>query len=285
MTAHTYMVGASEGGIVTTLLIERHPELFSAGLAACGPIGDFPAQINYWGDYRALFNYFFPGVIPTDTISPTYMLPDVINHWDDKYKPAVTAAITSHPDLAQQLIRTSKAPVGPLTAATTALSTTLDVMWYNVFATNDGIQELGGNPFDNTHRWYYGSSNDLRLNLLVQRFKADPAAVHEYAELPDLGEPDAPAGDAAHHRRRHHSLLARVSCTASRRTSAALDASRRSPSMPTVTATLPTGELLGSFGLMVLEATGHAPAGIPTADISGRPSGGERGRGPLPTLA
>jgi hypothetical protein len=38
---HTYLTGASEGGLITTLLIEQSPTLFSAGLATCGPIGSF----------------------------------------------------------------------------------------------------------------------------------------------------------------------------------------------------------------------------------------------------
>jgi poly(3-hydroxybutyrate) depolymerase len=37
-----YLVGASEGGIITALALEQHPDVFDAGLAACGPIGDFP---------------------------------------------------------------------------------------------------------------------------------------------------------------------------------------------------------------------------------------------------
>ena len=44
--------------------------MFSAGVAACGPIGDFPYQINYFGDARVTFNYFFPGVIPGDPFDP-----------------------------------------------------------------------------------------------------------------------------------------------------------------------------------------------------------------------
>src|SRR5207244_5049588 len=77
----------------------------------------------------------------------------------------------------QQLLRTSKAPVDPANPTTTALSSTLDLMWYNVFATNDGITELGGHPYSNFGRWYWGSSDDLRLNLRVPRFAADPAAL------------------------------------------------------------------------------------------------------------
>ena len=30
-----YVIGASEGGLITTLLVERHPEVFTAGMAVC----------------------------------------------------------------------------------------------------------------------------------------------------------------------------------------------------------------------------------------------------------
>src|SRR5512139_4077835 len=46
---HVYLVGASEGGLVTTLAIEKFPDVFSGGLAACGPVGDLRKQIEYWG--------------------------------------------------------------------------------------------------------------------------------------------------------------------------------------------------------------------------------------------
>src|SRR5215212_2343377 len=65
---HTYLAGVSEGALITTLLIERSPEQFSGGLAACGPVGDFRRQINYFGDFRVLFDYFFPGMLPGSTI-------------------------------------------------------------------------------------------------------------------------------------------------------------------------------------------------------------------------
>ena len=64
-------------------------------------------------------------------------------------------------------------PANPATIANTAL----DALWYNVFATNDAVQKLGGNPFGNRLRWYFGSSNDLRLNSRVERFAASPAAL------------------------------------------------------------------------------------------------------------
>lgn len=168
----TYMTGASEGGLITALAIERHPTAFTGGVAACGPIGSFARQVDYVGDFRVLFDYFFPGVLPG---SPTEIPAALIDDWDAVYVPAIHAAIAARPDLARELLMTSGAawdPNEPSTFATTAES----VLWYNVFGTNDAVEKVGGNPYDNIGRRYRGSSNDLRLNARVRRVAADPAA-------------------------------------------------------------------------------------------------------------
>jgi hypothetical protein len=69
----------------------------------------------------------------------------------------------------------ARAPYDPAVPAT-AVQTTIEVLWYNVFATNDAAQKLGGNPYSNIGRWYFGSSNDLWLNVLVRRVRAVPTA-------------------------------------------------------------------------------------------------------------
>jgi hypothetical protein len=61
-----------------------------------------------------------------------------------------------------------------------------------VFGTQDAAIKLGGNPFGNRFRLYLGSSNDFRLNLLVQRFTASPvalAALQQYETSGDLRIP------------------------------------------------------------------------------------------------
>jgi hypothetical protein len=42
----SFLTGASEGGLVATLIDERLPRLFDSVLAACGPIGSFERQIT-----------------------------------------------------------------------------------------------------------------------------------------------------------------------------------------------------------------------------------------------
>src|SRR5205823_3295627 len=68
--SRVYLTGISEGGLITTLAIEQYPDIYDGGLAAAGPIGDFRRQINYFGDFRVIFDYYFPGLVPGSAIAP-----------------------------------------------------------------------------------------------------------------------------------------------------------------------------------------------------------------------
>jgi pimeloyl-ACP methyl ester carboxylesterase len=168
----THLTGVSDGGLVTALLAEQSPDLFTSALATCGPIGSFALQLDYFDDFRVLFDYFFPGVIPG---SPIRVPARVALNWDKTYKPRIVAALAARPDKALELMRTSNAAFDPATPAT-IVNTALEVLRYNVVATNDAIEKLGGNPYGNVTRWYFGSSNDLRLNVGIERFRAAPVA-------------------------------------------------------------------------------------------------------------
>jgi pimeloyl-ACP methyl ester carboxylesterase len=182
------MTGASEGGIVTALLVERHPERFAGGLAACGPVGDFRRQIDHIGDFRVLFDYFFPGVLPG---SPIAIPAAVLEDWDTVYVPAIEAAVRADLDRARQLVRVAGAPKAPDDAPTLA-ATAVDVLWYNVFGANDATEKLGGNPYDNTRRRYRGSTDDARLNALVTRVAADRPARAALRAYETAGRPGVP---------------------------------------------------------------------------------------------
>ena len=169
-----YLVGASEGGLVTTLGVEQHPELFDGGLAACGPIGDIDRQVAYYADFRVLFDYFFPGLMPGSVSSiPDEAMADWDTLWNDTLRPAIF-----DPGAAanlQQLLRTARSTYMMNDPATIEL-TVHDALWYNVFATNDLIAKLGGKPFDNTATHYMGSADDAALNASVERVMGDPDA-------------------------------------------------------------------------------------------------------------
>ena len=177
-----YLVGASEGGLVTTLAIERHPTAFTGGLALCGPIGSFVGQVDYWGDFRVVTDYFMDtpdfNLLPGTAVSIPRSL---MAKWNSIYIPRIEGALVANQSNIPQLLNVTKAPIDPANQLATIGETTLGILWYNVFATEDAIEKLGGQPYDNRDRVYSGSLNDAALNAGVMRFKAKPAALQEIA--------------------------------------------------------------------------------------------------------
>lgn len=118
-----FITGASEGGIITTMLLERFPEKYSGGLALCGPVGGMPRQIRYLSDFRIVFDYFFPDVFPFGAVD---VPPDAFLNWD-AYVQAIIAAILSNPDATNQLFSVTRAARDPLDPANSAVTTAVGV--------------------------------------------------------------------------------------------------------------------------------------------------------------
>ena len=173
-----FVTGASEGGIITTQLIEQNPALFTAGLAACGPIGNFPFQINYFGDARVIFEVFFPGLIPGALFNPPQ---DIVDDWANYYDTVVKPEVfkPANRGKLKQWAAVAKLPFDTTDYLNTVEISVKDVLRYNVVNSVDAAATLGGFPYDNSTRYYTGSANDVLLNLLAQRFSADSVAVQE----------------------------------------------------------------------------------------------------------
>jgi pimeloyl-ACP methyl ester carboxylesterase len=168
----TFIVGASEGGLVATLALEQEPDTYAGALAACGPIGDFVFQIDYFGDFRAVFDYYFPDVLPG---SVAEFSAEARDNWDAVYVPAIIDALTSDPQATAELLLVMNAPIDPLDINTVG-QTVIGALAYSVFGTADAQARLGGQPYDNTTRIYQGSEDDAALNAGIERYTADPAA-------------------------------------------------------------------------------------------------------------
>jgi hypothetical protein len=171
-----YIVGASEGGIITALSVEQRPDVYSAGLAACGPIGNFPAQINYFGDARATFEVFFPGLIPGPPFSPEQAL---VDNWEAYYNMVVEPIVLlpANRSRLDQWVKVAGLPYDANDYINTVKQSARDVLRYSVVNLKDASATLGGFPFDNVRRWYLGSDNDFLLNVFVPRAAASPVAL------------------------------------------------------------------------------------------------------------
>ncbi len=176
--ARVLLGGVSEGGLITTLAVEQHPAVFDGGLALCGPYGGFHEQVDHFGDFRVVFDYFFPGLMPGDPITiPAWLMDD----WPTTYFTNTILPVIEDPanalSVTELLVVTGAAPYAfdPPTSTITIEK----LLWYNVYATEDAKLKLGDQPFSNTTRIYSGSSNDAALNAEVARIAADQVALDE----------------------------------------------------------------------------------------------------------
>lgn len=177
-----FITGASEGGLIALLLLERYPGKFDAGLALCAPLGGSIDLIKHTYDFRVVFDYFFPTVFtfpPNQLGEKRFGAVDVLENaflsWDSVYVPRIVAALTADPLAAAELINVTKAAID-VSEPTSIISTALSLLFYSIFGTNDQIATSGGVPYDNRSTTYVGSTNDGALNAQVERIESDGRA-------------------------------------------------------------------------------------------------------------
>ena len=190
-TSRVYLIGASMGGLIATQLAESNPNnAFSGALALCGIVGDFPRELNYWGNYNVLFHASFKDVVTAwGATQPDSTTTSSV--WDATYKPIITNAVIANPTVAQLLLTISKAAYDP-TNVTTAVATIQDLAYFSLLSTNDAALRLGGNPFENSAYWYSGTTDDWALNQQVVRYSTSPTVRQALAAYETTGQPNIP---------------------------------------------------------------------------------------------
>jgi pimeloyl-ACP methyl ester carboxylesterase len=176
-----YLIGISEGGLIATLLMEQHPDVFVGGISACGIVGNFREQLKFLGDARATFEYYFPQLIPGDPLRPD---PDLMAAWngpDGYFETIVRPELTASENAAKfnEWARVARLQFDPVDRPATMLESARILLSFNVVNLNDSTDVLGGMPFENRLTWYTGASNPIALNAGVPRVTASPQALTE----------------------------------------------------------------------------------------------------------
>ena len=187
-----YIGGASMGGLVAIKLVEDHPDLFDGALAACAPSGGSRAQYDYMANTRALFDLFYPDILPGDagSVAPGLDLGTSI------VVPAATA-ILANPGGAATIASISQTPV-PFSNPSQLVVSMTTALAGNAAAANDLVPNLpSASYFDNADVIYSSAVVPpavlAGINANVDRFTASQAALnyldHHYKPSGDLRIP------------------------------------------------------------------------------------------------
>ena len=161
-----YLAGYSLGALVALDLGEHFPQQYDGVLAMCGMVGGTPLELKYIADVRALFDTYYPGVLPGDAISvrgPPLTIPEVQGR--------VIAAITptaANPRAALGLFAIASTaqtplayvPIGSLgdpssTAFQTLVGSLIYALYYQLLGAPDVLDRTHGHsPYDNRETVY-----------------------------------------------------------------------------------------------------------------------------------
>jgi len=197
-----YLTGYSLGALVALDLGERFPGQYDGVLAMCGMVGGTPLELQYVGNVRALFDTYYPGVLPGNVISVPSTPPTVT-----QVQAMVIGAITptaANPQAALGLFAIAStaqtqlayAPVGSLgdpssPAFQSLVGSLITALYYQLLGTPDVLGRTHGHsPFDNRNTTYTMGTPAVPVPALVPIIQGMIAASNQGVTRYDI-TPDA----------------------------------------------------------------------------------------------
>jgi pimeloyl-ACP methyl ester carboxylesterase len=187
------------GGLIAIKLAETYPGTYAGALAACSISGGMQQLVDYHAHARALFDFFYPGVLPGSAAD----LPPGTDITADIVVPA-TAAITANPIPAFAMATIGQTPF-PFATPAELVESIVTALAGNATELAQLESLTHGHPyFDNRTTNY--SSATLNGSLLqaintgIERFDASPSALraldHNYDPSGSLQIPMLMLSDA-----------------------------------------------------------------------------------------
>jgi len=192
-----YLVGMSLGSLISVSLVEQFPRQYDGLLAMCGEIAGSVRQFEYIGDVRVLFDFFYPGVLPGDVITPPSTPPSLA-----QVQGMVFGALFANPPSSLNglyaIASIEQTPLafvpGDVTnpaslSFQTLVQSLVAALYYQQIGTQDVLDRTHGHsPYSNTGRAYTlgtpaipGTAAQLApviaaVNAAVQRYDMTPDA-------------------------------------------------------------------------------------------------------------
>jgi pimeloyl-ACP methyl ester carboxylesterase len=182
---HSYLVGHSLGALVVMEVAERFAGQYDGVVPICGIVGGTPAQLDYIVNVRALFDYFYPGLLPGTPNAP------VAGYVMDAAKQAqIIAAVTANPLGMLVIASTAQTPL-EFTSSSQLVESLLNALAYHARGADNVLAFTNGKfPVGNADVVYAPRPGlivpplDLStmqailagVNANIGRFEADPSA-------------------------------------------------------------------------------------------------------------
>ena len=198
----SFLLGNSLGALAIMELAERFPGQYDGVVPVCGVAGGTQAQLDYVVNVRALFDVFYPGLLPgtADAPVPGYMI-------DQAKQQQIIAAVTANPLGMLVIASTAQTPL-EFTNSAQLVESLLNALAYHARGADNVLSFTNGKfPVSNVGVTYSPRPGLIvppltlaavqgvlaGVNAQIPRFDSDPSAVawaeHNFLPSGDLQIP------------------------------------------------------------------------------------------------
>src|SRR6476660_2386058 len=170
----SFLIGHSLGSQVVQALAETYPGQYDGALAMCGVLGGTRLQTDYIGNVRTMFDFYYPGVLPGNTMNMPVVITDVVNQIQNP----VLAAVMANPTGFQWIALSDQARLAG-NNANELITSLINALAYHAIGVNDLLQRTHGHILFDNSRTTYSSAlvppflyNYGDLNAGANRFTA-----------------------------------------------------------------------------------------------------------------
>ena len=197
-----YLAGYSLGALVALELGERFTGQYDGVLAMCGMVGGTPLELQYVGDVRALFDAYYPGVLPGNVISVPSTPPTIAEVQALVIRAITPSAADPQATLKMFAIASTAqtplayAPVGSLgdpssVAFQSLVQSLITAIYYQLLGTPDVVDRTHGHsPYDNRTTTYTMGTPAVPIPALIPIIQGMIAASNQGVRRYDI-TPDA----------------------------------------------------------------------------------------------
>lgn len=182
----TLLMGHSMGALAIAKMAETFRGQYDGALPMCGPLGGALTEVQYAGDARVTFDYYFPHLLPGGPFDVPEGIPYESNPPSALFQ-QVYATLLANPARMQQWALAAKLPFASASELGNSAFYVVGFVWRY---TNDLIARVNGKlPYDNRGTVYQVNATadpavnavlSAQLNAGVARFDADRAALNYY---------------------------------------------------------------------------------------------------------